>query len=114
MSSPSRRGPNGSAKPVNGNGKSRPTNGTPAVNGHTDASAGEIPADEPAAPEPMEYYILCPQRPTEVPGLITHLISRDICEKRQAENYHKCPNCIRARIWREHNGLKPNPAAAAR
>ena len=52
----------------------------------------------------MEYYILCPQRATEVPGLITHLISRDICERRQAENYHKCPNCIRSRIWREHNG----------
>jgi hypothetical protein len=52
----------------------------------------------------MEYYILCPQRATEVPGLITHLISRDICEKRQAENYHKCPNCIRSRIWRERNG----------
>lgn len=53
----------------------------------------------------MEYYILCPQRPTEVPGLITHLISRDICERRQVENYHKCPNCIRSRIWRERNGL---------
>ena len=52
----------------------------------------------------MEYYILCPQRATEVPGLITHLISRDICERRQAENYHKCPNCIRSRIWREVNG----------
>ena len=52
----------------------------------------------------MEYYILCPQRATEVPGLITHLISRDICERRQAESYHKCPNCIRSRIWRERNG----------
>ncbi len=52
----------------------------------------------------MEYYILCPQRATEVPGLITHLISRDICERRQVENYHKCPNCIRSRIWRERNG----------
>jgi len=57
----------------------------------------------------MEYYILCPQRATEVPGLITHLISRDICEKRQAESYHKCPNCIRSRIWRERNG---HPALA--
>ena len=52
----------------------------------------------------MEYYILCPQRATEVPGLITHLISRDICDRRQTENYHKCPNCIRSRIWREVNG----------
>ena len=62
----------------------------------------------------MEYYILCPQRATEVPGLITHLISRDICEKRQAENYHKCPNCIRSRIWRERNGhpaLSDGPGA---
>ena len=57
----------------------------------------------------MEYYILCPQRATEVPGLITHLISRDICEKRQAETYHKCPNCIRSRLWRERNG---HPALA--
>ncbi len=63
----------------------------------------------------MEYYILCPQRATEVPGLITHLISRDICERRQAENYHKCPNCIRSRIWRETNGhaaLAPELTAA--
>jgi len=52
----------------------------------------------------MEYYILCPQRPDDVPGLITHLISREICEKRQAEQFHKCPNCIRSRIWRERNG----------
>ena len=52
----------------------------------------------------MEYYILCPQRATEVPGLITHLISRDICESRQAENYHKCSGCIRSRIWREQSG----------
>ena len=62
----------------------------------------------------MEYYILCPQRPSEVPGLITHLISRDICDKRQAENYHKCPNCIRSRVWRERNGLPvEEPAGAA-
>ncbi len=60
----------------------------------------------------MEYYILCPQRATEVPGLITHLISRDICEKRQVENYHKCPNCIRSRVWRERNGLPPSPPDA--
>jgi hypothetical protein len=52
----------------------------------------------------LEYYILCPQRPNDVPGLITHLISRDICEQRQAENFHKCPNCIRSRCWRERNG----------
>jgi hypothetical protein len=52
----------------------------------------------------MEYYILCPQRPDDVPGLITHLISREICEKRQQEQFHKCPNCIRSRIWRERNG----------
>jgi hypothetical protein len=58
-----------------------------------------------------EYYILCPQRATEVPGLITHLISRDICEKRQAENYHKCPTCIRSAIFRARSG-KPAPAAA--
>ena len=58
----------------------------------------------------MEYYILCPQRATEVPGLITHLISRDICERRQAENYHKCSGCIRSRIWREQRG---HPQVAA-
>ncbi len=58
----------------------------------------------------MEYYILCPQRATEVPGLITHLISRDICERRQSENYHKCPGCIRSRIWREQRG---HPEVAA-
>jgi hypothetical protein len=62
----------------------------------------------------IEYYILCPQRATEVPGLITHLISRDICEKRQSENYHKCPNCVRSRIWRERNGLPVEEPAASR
>jgi len=61
-----------------------------------------------------EYYILCPQRPDDLPGLITHLISRDVCEKRQAENYHKCANCIRARIWRQRNGLPVDgPSSAA-
>lgn len=58
----------------------------------------------------MEYYILCPQQSDDMPKLITHLISRDICERRQTENFHKCPNCIRSRIWRERNG-HPVPAA---
>ncbi|MCG3134186.1 MAG: hypothetical protein HMLKMBBP_01473 [Planctomycetes bacterium] len=58
-----------------------------------------------------EYYILCPQRATEVPGLITHLISRDICAKRQAENYHKCGTCIRSLVWKQRNGLAPAAAA---
>lgn len=57
----------------------------------------------------VEYYILCPQRPDDAPGLITHLISRDVCAKRQSENYHKCPNCIRSRIWRQRNGLPAEP-----
>ena len=52
----------------------------------------------------MEYYILCPQRPNDEPGLITHLISKEICGERQAENFHKCGNCIRSRVWRERNG----------
>ena len=55
----------------------------------------------------MEYYILCPQRETEVPGLITHLISRDICNSRQVANYHKCASCVRSRIWREQRGHPP-------
>ena len=42
----------------------------------------------------MEYYILCPKRPDDEEGLITHLISRDICVKRQAEFFHKCPGCL--------------------
>jgi hypothetical protein len=58
-----------------------------------------------------EYYILCPQRADDLPGLITHLISRDVCEKRQAESYHKCANCIRSRLWRQRNGL-PSEASA--
>jgi hypothetical protein len=62
----------------------------------------------------IEYYILCPQRATDVPGLITHLISRDICEKRQSEHYHKRPNCVRSRVWRERNGLPVEEPAAAR
>ena len=61
----------------------------------------------------IEYYILCPQRETEVPGLITHLISRDICDQRQSEHYHKCPNCVRSRIWRERNGLPVEEHVAA-
>ncbi len=58
----------------------------------------------------MEYYILCPQRPDDVPGLITHLISREICERRQQEQFHKCPNCVRSAIWREGNGHTAMPA----
>ena len=46
-----------------------------------------------------DYYILCPTRPEGEPSLIAHLISRDICEKRQSENFHKCPTCVRSRIW---------------
>ena len=86
---------------------------------HPDAepSAPASPAPQSAAGDTaagIEYYILCPQRATEVPGLITHLISRDICEKRQSENYHKCPNCVRSRIWRERNGLPVEEPAASR
>jgi hypothetical protein len=58
-----------------------------------------------------EYYILCPQRPENAPGLITHLISVDICRKRQDEGFHKCPNCVRSDIWKmEHEkGTRPAP-----
>jgi hypothetical protein len=48
-----------------------------------------------------DYYILCPTRPTPEPALISHLISRDICAKRQSENFHKCPNCVLSRIWKD-------------
>ena len=81
--------------------------GGPPVSAGPGAGAG----DRASA---IEYYILCPQRATEVPGLITHLISRDICEKRQSEHYHKCPNCVRSRVWRERNGLPVEEHAAAR
>jgi hypothetical protein len=46
-----------------------------------------------------EYYILCPTRASPEPALISHLISRDICARRQDENFHKCPTCVRSRIW---------------
>ena len=97
------------------------TNGTQGgLNGKGTGSASPAPAaavdvsggSNSAAG--IEYYILCPQRETEVPGLITHLISRDICEKRQSEHYHKCPNCVRSRIWRERNGLPVEEHAASR
>ena len=42
----------------------------------------------------IEYYILCPKRPDNEEGLITHLISRDICRERQLAFFHKCPNCM--------------------
>jgi hypothetical protein len=77
-----------------------------------EASKGEISAGSGHGAG-VEYYILCPQRATEVPGLITHLISRDICEKRQSEHYHKCPNCVRSRVWRERNGLPVEETATA-
>ena len=57
-----------------------------------------------------EYYILCPTRPADEPSLISHLISRDICEKRQGENFHKCPGCVRSRLWQ---AAHPQEAAAA-
>jgi hypothetical protein len=92
------------------------TNGKSTVQAPISATAGtQTNGSGTSASAPgVEYYILCPQRDTEVPGLITHLISRDICEKRQSEHYHKCPNCVRSRIWRERNGLPAEePAAAA-
>jgi hypothetical protein len=93
-------------------------NGTPRKPGEAAsaeaASGAEVSAGAGSNAGAIEYYILCPQRATEVPGLITHLISRDICEKRQSEHYHKCPNCVRSRVWRERNGLPVEEPAAAR
>ena len=61
-----------------------------------------------------DYYILCPTRPEAEPALISHLIGRDMCEKRQSEGFHKCPNCVRSRIWQAaHSGQSsplPTPA----
>ena len=51
-----------------------------------------------------DYYILCPQRPENVAGLITHLISVDICGKRQSDDFHKCPNCVRSDVWKKLHG----------
>ena len=59
-----------------------------------------------------EYYILCPQRPENAPGLITHLISVDICRKRQDEGFHKCANCVRSDIWKLENEKGARPASA--
>lgn len=100
-------GLNGSA---NGNGSAKAPAEAPSGTGGT---APEISATHDSGAASIEYYILCPQRDTEVPGLITHLISRDICEKRQTENYHKCPNCVRSRVWRERNGLPVEASAAS-
>jgi hypothetical protein len=63
-----------------------------------------------------DYYILCPTRPTPETALISHLISRDICEKRQSENFHKCPNCVRSRIWKAAHpeGVAAIPEAPAK
>jgi hypothetical protein len=88
------------------------TPSTPAEGAEISAGPDSTTASSTTAS--IEYYILCPQRATEVPGLITHLISRDICEKRQSEHYHKCPNCVRSRVWRERNGLPVEEHAAAR
>ncbi|MCK6479542.1 MAG: hypothetical protein HUU06_05235 [Planctomycetaceae bacterium] len=61
-----------------------------------------------------EYYILCPTRATPEPALISHLISRDICVRRQDENFHKCPTCVRSRIWAAaHPGQEAPPAEGA-
>ena len=94
---------------INGNGNPKgKANGIAAA-----APISATPAAAATGSSAIEYYILCPQRATEVPGLITHLISRDICDKRQSENYHKCPNCVRSRMWREKNGLPVEEAATA-
>ena len=100
---------------INHNGSSGGVNGNRAATTPSPEAAASTPisATNDSNASAIEYYILCPQRSTEVPGLITHLISRDICEKRQTENYHKCPNCVRSRIWRERNGLPVEAAAAA-
>ena len=60
-----------------------------------------------------EYYILCPQRPENAEGLITHLISVDICRQRQDSGFHKCPNCVRSDSWTAEHGKKiGNPTTA--
>lgn len=51
------------------------------------------------APNEEDYYILCPTRPLGTESLISHLISTDMCAQRQEAQFHKCPNCIRSRIW---------------
>jgi len=96
---------------VNGNGTPRKS---PEAASPEAVAGAEVSAGLGSNAGAIEYYILCPQRATEVPGLITHLISRDICEKRQSEHYHKCPNCVRSRVWRERNGLPVEEPAAAR
>jgi len=53
--------------------------------------------------ETNDYYILCPRRPRNAPGLITHLISVDICSKRQSDGFHKCPNCTRSEAWQKEH-----------
>ena len=97
---------NGLNSGVNGNGTSKAL-------AEAEGSIPSISATSDSGAAGIEYYILCPQHDTEVPGLITHLISRDICEKRQTENYHKCPNCVRSRVWRERNGLPVEASAAS-
>ena len=98
---------------ANGHGtRGTGANGTSSAEPPISATAELHAGNGASAAGGVEYYILCPQRDTEVPGLITHLISRDICDKRQSEHYHKCPNCVRSRIWRERNGLPVEEAAA--
>ncbi len=67
------------------------------------------PEQDPAEALQEEYYILCPTRPPGQESLISHLISVDICTQRQSENFHKCPTCVRSRLWR---GMHPEGQAA--
>jgi hypothetical protein len=60
-----------------------------------------------------DYYILCPTRETSEPALISHLIGRDLCRKRQSENFHKCPNCVLSDLWRKAHPAGYVPAAKA-
>jgi hypothetical protein len=65
-------------------------------------------------PVETDYYILCPQRPGNAPGLITHLISVDICRRRQDDGFHKCPNCVRSDVFKRQHGEPTRNAVSAK
>jgi hypothetical protein len=42
---------------------------------------------------PPQGMHLCPTRVDLEDTLFAHLITKDICQQRQRQHYHKCPTC---------------------
>jgi len=57
---------------------------------------------------PSDRFLECPRREDDAHALITQLITRNVCEQRQRDGYHKCPRCLNRTI----GAISPAPATS--